>query len=169
MTQNREVSTFCSAAGFCPKQYERFYLIASRSPPSHDPKLLSFFRICPSPGTHFHHFGLHFGVTFASLGPLLEHFGCICSAKKRAERQRCHQRRQSDIFLEKSHFWGHHLGVVFWRFLVFCRKSSCFFIVFSRLCFCAVFCVFLNRWEQWKRLKTLRRAAKTVCAENQKK
>ena len=52
------------------------YLIASRSPPSHDPKLLSFFRICPLPGTHFYHFGLPFGVTFASLGPLLEHFGC---------------------------------------------------------------------------------------------
>ena len=51
------------------------YLIASRSPPSHDPKLLSFFRICPLPGTHFYDFGLPFGVTFASLGPLLEHFG----------------------------------------------------------------------------------------------
>ena len=53
------------------------YLIASRSPPSHDPKLLSFLRICPLPGTHFYHFGLLFGVTFASLGPLLEHFGYI--------------------------------------------------------------------------------------------
>ena len=53
------------------------YLIASRSPPSQDPKLLSFFRICPLPGTHFYYFGMPFGVTFASLGPLLEHFGCI--------------------------------------------------------------------------------------------
>ena len=41
--------------------------------------------------------------------------------------------------------------------------------MFSRLCFCAVFCVFLNRWEQWKPLKTLRRAVKTASAENQKK
>ena len=40
--------------------------------------------------------------------------------------------------------------------------------MFFRLCFCAVFCVFLNRWKQWKSLKTLRRAAKTVCAGNHK-
>ena len=29
---------------------------------------------CSLPGTHFYHFGIPFGVTFASLGPLLEHF-----------------------------------------------------------------------------------------------
>jgi len=27
--------------------------------------------------THFHHFGIPFGVTFAILGPLLEHLGYI--------------------------------------------------------------------------------------------
>ena len=63
----------------------KIHLIASRSPPSHDPKLLSFFRICPLPGTHFYHFGLPFGVTFASLGPLVEHFGYTFWAKKRPE------------------------------------------------------------------------------------
>ena len=32
--------------------------------------------------THFNHSGIPFGVIFASLGPLLEHFGCICWVKK---------------------------------------------------------------------------------------
>ena len=33
MLQNREVSTFFPAAGFCPKQYDKFYLPA-KAPPS---------------------------------------------------------------------------------------------------------------------------------------
>jgi len=32
---------------------------------------------CPLLGTHFYHFGIPFGVTFATLGPLLEHFGVM--------------------------------------------------------------------------------------------
>ena len=75
------------------------YLIASRSPPGrlhplHEINELVvksieniaqaavIFYVCPLPGTHFYHFGLPFGVTFASLGPLLEHFGFFLLSKK---------------------------------------------------------------------------------------
>ena len=43
MTQNREVSTFFSAAGFCPKQFKRCYLPA-KAPPR------EWFRLLPKPG-----------------------------------------------------------------------------------------------------------------------
>ena len=70
----------------------RFYLIASRSPPGQRSLRL---------GTHFYHFGIPFGGTFAILGTLWVHF----RKKTDLGRQRCHQRRQSEIFLMCFTFW----------------------------------------------------------------
>ena len=135
---------------------QTLYLIASRSPPSHDPKLLSFFRICPLPGTHFCHFGLTFGVTFASLGPLLEHFGYIFWAKKRPEAPEVPPEVPKGDFPNLVSLFGTPFGSLFSRFLVFCRKSACFFhCVFKAVFLCSFLCVF----EQVGTVKTIKNTA----------
>ena len=131
-----------------PKSRRLNNLIASRSPPSHDPKLLSFFRICPLPGTHFCHFGLTFGVTFASLGPLLEHFGYIFWAKKRPEAPEVPPEVPKGDFPSKSSLFGTPFGSLFCRCIAFSHEIIMFFhVVFKALFLCSFLCVF-NRWEQ---------------------
>ena len=145
------------------------YLIASRSPPSHDPKLLSFFRICPLPGTHFCQFGLTFGVTFASLGPLLEHFGYIFRAKKRPEAPEVPPEVPKGDFLEKCNFLGPHLAAFSEDLLFFLMKSLCFFHgVFKALFLFSVLYVF----EQMGTVKTIKNIAQgsknSVCIKSKK-
>ena len=105
--------------------------------------------------------------TFTTLGSLLEsllqawdHFWSTLATffehKNDLRRQRCHQRCQREIFLVNTHLLGPHLGVFFADLLFFRMKSSCFFIVFSRLCFCVVFCVF---FEQVRTVKTIKNTA----------
>ena len=83
-------------------------------------------------------FGCYLAPTFATLDSLLEsllqawdHFWSTLATffeqKNDLRRQRCHQRCQREIFPTLAHFLGPHLGGFFARFLVFCRKSACFF------------------------------------------
>ena len=105
--------------------------------------------------------------TFATLDSLLEsllqawdHFWSTLATffeqKNDLRRQRCHQRCQREIFPTWCHFLGPHLGVFFARFLVFCRRSSCFF----HCVFKAVFlCSFLSVFEQMGTVKTIKNTA----------
>ena len=105
--------------------------------------------------------------TFATLDSLLEsllqawdHFWSTLATffeqKNDLRRQRCHQRCQREIFLTLSHFLGPHLGVFFARFLVFCRKSSCFFHCVFKAVFLSSF---LSVFEQVGTVKTIKNTA----------
>ena len=105
--------------------------------------------------------------TFATLDSLLEsllqawdHFWSTLATffeqKNDLRRQRCHQRCQREIFLTLTHFLGPHLGVFFARFLVFCRRSSCFFHCVFKAVFLSSF---LSVFEQVGTVKTIKNTA----------
>ena len=96
--------------------------------------MLSFFRICPLPGTHSYYFGIPFGVTFASLGPLLEDFGYIFLVKKRAEAPEVPPEVPKGDFPGKSSLFGTPFESLFCRFIVFSHEIiMCFHVVFKAL------------------------------------
>ena len=111
---------------------------------------------CSLPGTHFYHFGIPFGVTFASLGPLLEHFGYIFLAKKRPEAPEVPPEVPKGDFPSKSSFFGTPFGSLFCRFIVFSHEINMFFHGVSKALFLFNFwCVF----EQVGTVKTIKNTA----------
>ena len=105
--------------------------------------LLSFFRICPLPGTHFNHFGIPFGVTFATLGHFVEHFGCILFSKKTNWGARGATRGAKVKFPNIKSLFGTPFGNLFWRFMCFSDEIIMFFhCVFKTLFLLSFSCVF---------------------------
>ena len=131
--------------------------------------LLSYFIICPLPGTHFNHFGIPFEVTFATLGPPLEHFGCIFWVKKTTWGARGANRGTNVRFPHFKSFWGTPFGSLFWRFLVFVHEIiMCFHCLFKALFLLSFCCVF----EQVGTVKSFKNTAQgsknNVCWKSNK-
>ena len=119
-------------------------------------RLLSYFMFCSLPGTHFYHFGIHFGVTFASLAPLLEHFGYIFRTKKRPEAPEVSPEVPKGDFPSKSSLFETPFGSLFCRFIAFSHEIIMFFhCVFKALFLSNFLCVF----EQVGTVKTIKNTA----------
>ena len=54
------------------------------------------------------------------------------------------QRCQKEVFLEKCYFLGPHLGTFFVDVLFSHEVVVCVFMVFWKLCFCVILCVFFT-------------------------
>ena len=120
-------------------------------------------------GTHFNDCGIHFGSLLHVWDDIWSTFVNSFWVKKRIGAPEAPPEAPKWNRPIYPHPFRHHLGACFWQILFFCMNWWCFSIVCSRLCFGDVFGVFLNRWEQWNPLKTLRRPSKTEGATNQQK
>ena len=118
--------------------------------------LLSYFIIYPLPGTHFNHFGISFGVIFATLGPPLEHFGCFFWVTKTTWGARGANRGAKVKSRGRESLFGTPFESLFWRFMCFSQEILVWFhCVFKTLSSLSFSCVF----EQVGTVKSIKNTA----------
>ena len=106
---------------------------------------------------HFSHFGTPFGVNFATLGSLLEHFGfafaplgsflehfgyTFCVKKRIGAPKVPQERPKAPTPVSPSHFGSHFGGYFRWFLWFFPFRTRCKNICVFRCVFCVIFLIF---------------------------